>query len=969
MKSFVQILRRRGRKQVLSGLAVLLLVVVSVAAVLIGPFHVFANAQHVAIPAPANTAVTMYKNDYGLTGQYPNETILNTSNVNTATFGRVASYPVDGQVYAQPLFVPGVNTAQGQFNLVFVATEHDSVYAFDADHTTNTPIWKTSFLINGATSVPATDLYTGAYVDISPEVGITSTPTINISTNTLYVVAMTKESNGTYVHRLHALDITTGNDKVTPVAISATVPGTGDDIDNDGQVTFRSTTENQRSNLVLENGIVYIAFAGYADTRPYHGWIFGYDAATLAKKVVYNDTANGYGGGIWATGGGLSADPGSNALYLAAGNGDFDLNTGGVNAGDTVIKFNTQKGLTRVDYFTPFNQACLNAADKDMGSAGTLLLPPQAGAHRYEMIAGGKEGRIYVLDRQNLGGYTSVTDPCDQQTSTTIDKVVQQLSPDVMADRGMFSTPAYWNRFVYEGGNGHPMYAFMLTNGLLSTAPTSQTPERVLYPGGNPVVSSNGTTAGTGIVWMISPPVDCGSSDHCNPSSGGTLRAYDALNLGNELYSSSQNDARDGLASFVKFSTPTVANGSVFVGTASTLDIFGLNPPAPAGTPTPTNTPGPTPTPPASGVPYNNIGTTDDAAVQPGNFDGSGRSFSAQALAAQSIVPGGAFPNNGAQFIWPGASSGTANNYAAAGQVLPITPVNQAQTLAFLGSADHGPAYGTAVITYTDNTKQPFTLAFSDWTLNGGARPPIVGNQKLATMPYRNTQSGQDNVNTYVFYTDVALLAGKTPQSVTLPSNAHLHVFAYTASANPPVTAPAYNNVGTTDDTKPQLGNFDGGRSYSAQALATAGIAPGNTLTVNGVPFLWPAAPSATANDYSAAGQVIPVTSSGGATTLAFLGAADHGTHSGSIVVTYSDNTQQTFTLAFSDWTLDGGASAPLANNQIAFTMPYRNSSGGRENVTTYVYYTQFTIASGKTVKSVTLPLVAQLHVFTVGTL
>ncbi|MGZ6390506.1 MAG: hypothetical protein ACXWQZ_14750 [Ktedonobacterales bacterium] len=276
--------------------------------------------------------------------------------------------------------------------------------------------------------------------------------------------------------------------------------------------------------------------------------------------------------------------------------------------------------------------------------------------------------------------------------------------------------------------------------------------------------------------------------------------------------------------------------------------------------------------------------------------------------------------------------------------------------------------YGTGVITYTDNTQQAFTLAFSDWTLNGGTVPPISGNQKVVTMPYRNTQVGQDNVNTYVFYSDVALLAGKTPQSVTLPTNAHLHVFAVAASANTAATSPAYNNVGTTDDTKPQLGNFDGIDSYSAQALAAVGVVPGSTVTVNSVSFEWPNSPSAAANDYAAAGQVIPVTSSAGATTLAFLGAADHGAHTGSIVVTYTDNTQQTAALAFSDWTLDGGSSTPLTNNQIVFTTPYRNTSSGKQGVNTYVFYAQVTIATGKTVKSVTLPSVVQLHVFAIGT-
>ena len=845
--------------------------------------------------APANTAVPLYKNSQQLLGQYPHETILNKTNVNTASFGRVASYPVDGAIYAQPLFLPNISTASGTYNLIIVATEHDSVYAFDAGHTTTTPLWHTSFLINGATSVPSSVVYPGAFVDITPEVGITGTPVVDLASGSLYVSAMTFE-NGACVHRLHKLDITTGKEKVPPVVETATIPGTGDGSVN-GSLTFRALTANQRPALLLLNGVVYVAFASFADEYPYHGWILGYNAGSLAQTTVFNTTPDGGGAGIWGTGGGLAVDPTDNSLFTADGNGEFNLDTGGASVGDSVMKLSATNGLRLTDYFTPFNQECLDLADKDLGSGGTLILPTQTGAaHPNVLVSVGKEGRVYLVDRTSLGKYVSVPDPCNNQSVTTYDKVVQEFPPDALSTGGIYSTPAYWNGVVYIASNGAAMKAFPLTNGLLATAPASQTPETFNFPGPNPVVSSNGNASATAIVWIISPPGTCPVPDHCNPSGGGALRAYDATNLGNELYSSTLNTARDGLASYVKFSVPTVANGQVFVGAAGSLDIFGLNPPPapPTATPGGTATPSPTPTPPVT--PYNNIGASNDSAPDSGNFDGS-RSYSAQALASVGIVPGAAIPMNNAQFRWPVATAGTPNNYQAVGQKLPVTPIANAQTLAFLGAATNGAQSGTATITYTDGSTQTFTLAFSDWTLGGGGSSPIAGNLIAVKSPYRNTPGGKETVQTDVFYTDVALQPGKTIQSVSLPSQGGLHVFAVATTASPPAgqpAAPAYNNIGTSDDAAPASGNFDGLRSYSTQALQAAGVTPGATLTINGVQFTWPTTASGTPNNYQAVGQALPLQPAANVQAIAFLGAATYGAQSGTATIIYTDGTTQT---------------------------------------------------------------------------
>jgi len=516
---------------------------------------------------------------------------------------------------------------------------------------------------------------------------------------------------------------------------------------------------------------VYIAFASFCDNDPYHGWLmsYSYNNSTFQQVNVYNTTANATRGGLWGAGGAVSADADGN-IYYVSGNGTFDLASGGVDAGDSFVKLNGNLQLQ--DYFTPFNQQCLDGEDADLGSGGPLLLP---GQNRF--IGAGKEGRIYVVDTTNMGHYNTIADVCNNQGRTDVDKVVQELPQSTIG--GLYSNATLWTnasgkQFVYFAGSNDSAKVFPLTNGTLATTPTSKTPESFGFTGGNPTVSSNNGADGTGIVWTLDP----------TPA----LRAYDATNLATELYASNQNGTRDNLDSYVKFSAPTVANGEVFVGTGTTLSVYGLLTPSTV-TPTPTSTTvTPSPTPAPNG--FNNIGIDDDSNAATANYDSYNNSYSTQALRAAGLNAGdNAFdPTRTVTFTWPNVPPGTLDNYQANGQVIPVTPAANAKILAFLGSSTNGPTSGTATITYTDGSTQTFTLGFDDWTLGGGATTTLsFGDAISYTSTYRNNPDdpgGKETVKTYVFYNSVNLQAGKTMQSVTLPSTVdsgrQLHIFAVT---------------------------------------------------------------------------------------------------------------------------------------------------------------------------------------------
>ncbi|HTS09748.1 MAG TPA: hypothetical protein VMP68_29550, partial [Candidatus Eisenbacteria bacterium] len=343
-----------------------------------------------------------YHNDNLRTGVNNGETVLTSANVNSAQFGKLFSYALDGIAFASPLYVANVNIPQnGYHNVVYVATENDSVYAFDADGRSATPLWHVSFLKSGVTPVPCADV--GECGDIPDQIGITGTPVIDQSSGTLYVVAKTEEGTQ-YVQRLHALDITTGAEKFGgPVVLQGSTPGSGDGTSG-GNVSFDPLHENQRPALLLSNGVVYVGFASHGDNHPWHGWVLGYSAATLQQVLVYNVTPNGYGGGIWQGGGGLAGDADGN-IYFTTGNGTFDVNTGGTDYGDSVEKL-TAAGKVP-DYFTPHDQSNMEANDLDLGAGGPVLLIDQTGGpYPHLLVSAGKTGTIYVINRDSMGGYS-----------------------------------------------------------------------------------------------------------------------------------------------------------------------------------------------------------------------------------------------------------------------------------------------------------------------------------------------------------------------------------------------------------------------------------------------------------------------------------------------------------------------------------------------------------------------------------
>jgi len=509
------------------------------------------------------------RNDTLRTGQNLNEVALTTGTVNRNQFGKLFSYPVDGYVFAQPLYVEGVNILNlGVHNVVYVATESDSVYAFDADNSGagGGQLWQKSFTdpANGITTIPQGEVENGN--DIPIQIGITPTPVIDPAAGpngTLFVIARTKEISAgvtSYVQRLHALDMTTGIEQAgSPVTIQATVSGTGVGSIG-GQLSFDSLRQNPRAALLLANGNVYISWASLEDILPFHGWVIGYNESTLQQVGVFNTTPNGSEGGIWQGGDGATADANGN-LFVVTSNGTFDGSTGGVDYGDSVLKLTANNGvLALADSFTPFNQASLSSLNWDLGAGGTMLLPDQTGPYPHVMLAGGKGSTIYELNRDFLGGFSATAN----QNLLTIPTV---LSANLEAS-GNRGGPAYWQGQVYYVGSaGFPMQ-FSLQGGLISTLPIAQSNKLFGYPGGAPAVSANGNR--NGIVWAL-------QVDRYFKSSPAILRAFDAANISRELYNSS-NATRDTAGPAVKFIVPTVANGKVYVGTQTELDVYGLLP-------------------------------------------------------------------------------------------------------------------------------------------------------------------------------------------------------------------------------------------------------------------------------------------------------------------------------------------------------------------------------------------------------
>jgi Malectin domain/Chitobiase/beta-hexosaminidase C-terminal domain/Legume lectin domain len=532
--------------------------------------------------ALAQTSVLTQHNDISRTGANTNETILTPANVNTNSFGKLFTYVVDGYVYAQPLYMPGVTMGSGTaqagttHNVLFIATEHDSVYALDADANLGTnanPLWQVSLLDNAhgvpsgvtATTVPDTDVSTD---DILPEIGVTGTGVIDPTTGTLYVVGKTKE-NGLYFQRLHALDISTGAEKFGgPVTLAASVRGNGNG-SSGGILNWDPKWENQRAALLLLNGIVYIAFASHGDNGPWHGWVLGYNASTLTQTGVWCSTPNGTSAGIWMGGAGLAAsvpDPVNHPygqLFIATGNGTFDAAPPYANSmdyGDSILKLDltngaptmSSGGTTVGDDFTPHDQTTLNNGDEDLGSGGVLLLPNAVAGANPILTQIGKPGRVYLLNRNSLGGYNA---------NNTIDP------GEAAYAGGVWGMLAYWNGNVYVWGTSDNLKAFSINSGTLSSAPTSISNESAGRYSPTPSISANGNT--NGIVWNL-------RTDNYSSNGREVLYAHDATNVANLLYSSESNVSRDNPGNSVKFIVPTVVNGKVYVGAEYQVSAFGL---------------------------------------------------------------------------------------------------------------------------------------------------------------------------------------------------------------------------------------------------------------------------------------------------------------------------------------------------------------------------------------------------------
>jgi hypothetical protein len=542
------------------GLAAVILVVISVGFHLTscgGGAGAMSQPQPTQPPpgtTPANAVVT-YHNDNARTGQNLNETTLTPVNVKSSSFGKLFMITTDGKVDAQPLYLPNVNTpSHGTHNILYVASEHGTVYGSDAD--TGSVLWQISTLLSG--EKPSD---THGCSQVTPEVGVTATPVIDPNAGphgTIYVVAMSKDSSGNYHQRLHALDLTTGAEQFGgPQEIQATFPGKGDN-SSGGNVVFAPGKYEERAGLLLLNGIVYTAWTSHCDQRPYTGWVIAYDQKTLAQVSVLNVTPNGSEGAIWMAGAGPAADTSGN-IYLLDANGVFDasLDARGFPSqgdfGNAFLKISTSnKQLAVVDYFEMFNQASENGSDQDLGSGGALVLPAlndSTGKARHLAVGAGKDGNIYLVDRDAMGGFNPNSNNIYQQVSKAI--------------AGVFSMPAYFNNTLYYGAVNDQIKAFAISQARLATAPSSRTSHKFPYPGATPSISANGTS--NAILWV---------AENDDPA---VLHAYDATNLATELYNSSQaEDDRDELSEGNKFVVPTVVNGKVYVGTINGVGVFGL---------------------------------------------------------------------------------------------------------------------------------------------------------------------------------------------------------------------------------------------------------------------------------------------------------------------------------------------------------------------------------------------------------
>ncbi|HEX5236425.1 MAG TPA: pyrrolo-quinoline quinone [Silvibacterium sp.] len=510
--------------------------------------------------AAAAPDVITYHYDNARDGLNSQETILTPSNVNSSGFGKIGFDPVDGKVDAEPLYLANVSVENQMHNALYVATEHGTVYAFDADN--GTQLWKTSTL--GANETTSDNHNCG---QIAPEIGITSTPVIDRKlgpNGTLFTVAMSKDASGAYHQRLHALDLATGDEiSGSPTEITASYPGRGANSQN-GEVVFDPAQYAERAGLLLLNGNIYLGWTSHCDQGPYTGWVMAYSESTLLQTQVLNLTPNGSEGSIWMSGDGMAADS-QGFVYLLDANGTFDtvLDANGFpgsgDFGNAMVKLSTNPKLAVADYFATFDTVSETNNDTDLGSGGELLLPDQTDSNgnvHHLIVGGGKDKNIYLADRDNMGKFNPSSNPANGN-------IYQWLSGQMAGL--IYSTPAYFNGVLYYSSDGDSLKAFPLTDAKISATPSSVTAAKFSHPGTTPSISANGTQ--NGIVWAL----------ESGTGSAGVLHAYDPTNLAHEFYNSNQAaNGRDGFGNGNKFITPMIVNGKVYVGTQNGVAVFGL---------------------------------------------------------------------------------------------------------------------------------------------------------------------------------------------------------------------------------------------------------------------------------------------------------------------------------------------------------------------------------------------------------
>ncbi len=775
-------------------------------------------------PLQAQVNVTTYHNDIARTGQNTQETILTPANVNYTQFGKLFSVPVDGVIYAQPLYLSAVTIAGGTHNVLYVVTEHDSVYAIDAD--SGTVYSQVSLIPSGGSTVnSATDLDCS---DLIPEVGITATPVIDPTSRTLYVVAASKV-NGAFSQYLHALDVGSLAEKFKgPVSIQATVAGTGYDASG-GSVIFNTLQENQRAALLLENGHVIMGWSSHCDKNPWHGWLMSYNASTLAQEGVFNASPNGSRNGVWMSGGGAAADASGN-IYFATGNGTWN---GTTDYGDSIVKLGPPSSgrFPIVDYFTPYNQSMLAGDDTDLAAGGLVLLPALPSGQQL-LAQQGKQGTIYLLNANHLGNYCPNLTPACTNSDTN---VVQEI---VGASPGIWGSPAYWNGNLYWTGANDNIKAYSFNangSGLISTMPTSKSAQIFAFSAPTPAISSNGNT--DAILWALD-----GSADDSTCDGGGSsclgLYAYDATNLSHLLYTSQQAPAnRDSPGVAVKFEKPIIANGKVYVGTQSSVTVYGLLAGAAPEAATPTFSPPPgsytsaqtitlADTTPGASIYYTKNGSppttgstlysapfvvsatqTINAMAIGGGYSQSQTAQGTYVIAAPSNVTinlsavadvdaiansgsaplhggmdarGNAYPAAllGSSISWNGSTFtfGMAGALDAVSNAAVALPPGTYTALNLLGTAVNGPQPNqTFVVTYSDGSTGSFVQSLSDWT-----KPQnYAGEFKVLKTAYRVTSTGANHTGTYYLYGySFALDGSKTAVSLRLPNNSDVVILA-----------------------------------------------------------------------------------------------------------------------------------------------------------------------------------------------